>query len=274
LEETAENFGRKVTGVLVHSLQDELLAIPGIAGAAFDGDVAHPLGVRVQLAVGADPDTVGREVQRVLAAHGMRSQMADDDVPAPAPAQASVVNLSDYESEPNVSTQPVSATEPAPPAPYVPVGDLAGEAEFELMEGPPPAVGLPQVTVDHAEPAPAPDGAAPPVAAAVKIAGVAVDEDGSRVQIHVRLTNGLSASRSVPASLYALDEAAALAAAELASPDAVPRVVAVTDGTIGGSPVVTVVLEIAGGRRQAGASVVHGSRAYAVARASWAALQA
>jgi hypothetical protein len=76
-----------------------LLAIPGIDGAELEGDAVAPQGVRVQLSVGADPQEVGRQVQQVLAAHGMRSQMADEAEVGQGVASGSVVNLADYEAE-------------------------------------------------------------------------------------------------------------------------------------------------------------------------------
>ena len=85
--------------MVVGSLHDELLAIPGIDGAELEGDAVAPQGVRVQLSVGADPQEVGRQVQQVLAAHGMRSQMADEAEVRQGVASGSVVNLADYEAE-------------------------------------------------------------------------------------------------------------------------------------------------------------------------------
>ena len=41
-----------------------------------EGDALTPDGVRVRLAAGVDAAVVGEEVQRVLAAHGLRSEMA------------------------------------------------------------------------------------------------------------------------------------------------------------------------------------------------------
>ena len=67
------------------SLRDELLALPGVAEVELDGEGGAPAGVRIRLAVGADPDRVGLEVQRVLAAHGMRSRVDDSELTPPAP---------------------------------------------------------------------------------------------------------------------------------------------------------------------------------------------
>jgi hypothetical protein len=70
--------------VAAQSLRDELLALPGVAEVELDGEGSAPAGVRIRLAVDADPDGVGLEVQRVLAAHGMRSRV-DGSAVAPPP---------------------------------------------------------------------------------------------------------------------------------------------------------------------------------------------
>ena len=66
--------------VAADMLRDELLSVPGVESAVVEGDALTPQGVRVRLARGVDAVAVGEEVQRVLAAHGLRSEMAP---PAP-----------------------------------------------------------------------------------------------------------------------------------------------------------------------------------------------
>lgn len=108
------------------TLRDDILAIPGIDNAELDGDGSTPDGVRVRLAFGADPKRVGREVRRVLALHGMRSQLTDvpdhvapvEPPPPPVPEVGTVVNLADYEQDEPVADEseaevPVSADEPS-----------------------------------------------------------------------------------------------------------------------------------------------------------------
>ena len=74
-----------VGAVAAESLRDELLALPGVAEVELDGEGGAPAGVRIRLAVDADPDRVGLEVQRVLAAHGMRSRVDDSELTPAAP---------------------------------------------------------------------------------------------------------------------------------------------------------------------------------------------
>lgn len=83
---------------MAEPLQQELLAIPGIAAAEVESD-SGVAGVRVQLAVGADPDAVGAAVRRILADHGMHSiatAAGDQEIDGPPPppgAPGSVVSF-------------------------------------------------------------------------------------------------------------------------------------------------------------------------------------
>jgi hypothetical protein len=217
--------------------------------------------------------------------------MAHEEPESFLPA-GSVVNLSDYE---NQAVEDTEARAPDDEPEHVPV-----EADLEVMSGPPPAVELPTVEVDSVAPATTPDedAAEPdepdlvaahpadePIAADATedepadvapntIVGVGVDEDGTHLHVTVKSSNGRAAVRSVPATPRGLDDAAAQATVELAAPDTTPRVIAIVDASIEGVAVVTVMLEGVAGRRYAGSAVIQGSRAYAVARATWAALRA
>jgi hypothetical protein len=326
---------------LANTLQEELLAIPGIAGAEIEGERDHPQGVRVQLAAGADADHVGREVQRVLAAHGMRSQLSREDeglVP-----QGSVVNLADYEDEVavdepaagEISDDLAPAEEPGggdetsgvdeSAEPELVVGAErdsdrivprdATEAELEVLEGPPPQITVPSVTVDDIDAMLDVESSAGPIEAAAvppfvtdageveaegdvateaavaaprdtseatpaaeglpadELVGVAVEEQLDRVVVTVRTQRGTSVAQAGPPTPDGITTAAALAAAAAASPDAAPRIVSISGSEVGGSHVVNVVFEVGFGERRAGAAVVRGSRAAAVARAAWAAMR-
>ena len=80
------------------ALREELLTVPGIAGAEVDDD-RGVAGVRVQLAEGADADAVGVEVRRILIEHGMRPSPGDfeepggEGPPPPPGAPGSVVSF-------------------------------------------------------------------------------------------------------------------------------------------------------------------------------------
>ena len=83
---------------MAEALREELLAVPGIAGAEVESDQGVA-GVRVQLAVGANPDEVGAAVRRILAQHGMRpattepGESGEDGPPPPPGAPGSVVSF-------------------------------------------------------------------------------------------------------------------------------------------------------------------------------------
>ncbi len=68
-------------------LRDELLSVPGVESAVVEGDAITPQGVRVRLARGVDAAAVGEEVQRVLASHGLRSEMAPPSAPVGEPLE-------------------------------------------------------------------------------------------------------------------------------------------------------------------------------------------
>jgi len=67
--------------VTVDLLRDELLSVPGVDSAVIEGEGLTPEGVRVRLAAGVDAAAVGEEVRRVLAAHGLRSEVSRTSAP-------------------------------------------------------------------------------------------------------------------------------------------------------------------------------------------------
>lgn len=110
--------------------------------------------------------------------------------------------------------------------------------------------------------------------AAVPVGGlqsVMVEEGRSGLRVTVVTTDGRRATGRGEASEAGLIAAVLAAVGELAE-GVEPRVLSVDWREIDGSRVVTVVLEVAGGRRGAGAAVVHASPGYALGRAAWSAL--
>lgn len=82
---------------MADALRDELLSVPGIAGAEVESDEGIA-GVRVQLAEGADADAVGLAVRRILSDHGMRPAPVEPGEeglgpPPPPGAPGSVVSF-------------------------------------------------------------------------------------------------------------------------------------------------------------------------------------
>ncbi len=239
------------------TLREQLLAIEGIATADLDGDHENPAGVRVRLAPGADADAVGREVQRVLAEHGMRSHMTETTPREPAarrqqPDEASVPD--EAGDEPRVeAAATTSETPPPPPGALKAVGGEVVHMPGVILEPDP---------VDEPVPGPGtPD----------RIAAVAVEETRTGVRVRVSTELGRQMDRSVSGSGPMVDVAIVEAVgALLASPP--PEVIAVNDHLLDGSDVVLVLVEHADGTRSAGSAVVGIGRPFAVGLAAWRAV--
>lgn len=196
-------------------LQEDLLTVPGIAGAEVDEEGGHA-GVRVQLAEGADAEAVGAAVRQILVEHGMRptpgEEESDVGPPPPPGAPGSVVSF-----------------------------PVVGEARV--------------VEPDIAE----------------ALESVAIEETPVGMSVLVRTSHGARANRTLDASGSGLDEAVVSAVAELVGGGTVASL-GVADADLGGHAVVTVLLR-KGDRIVSGSAVQQGGRAYAVARAVWAALE-
>jgi len=219
--------------VTVSSLRRDLLEIPGIQTAELEGDAAAPSGVRVQLSAGVDAQLVGEEVRRVLAAHGLRSEVGE-------PAASPVVAISDrVPSVPMVQPDPLSA------------------AADEPAVAPPVLVETVPATEPHA----------PGI-----LDAIAVEEGRDGVSVVARADDGRTRRRRARTGADGLDEAVVTAVAMLVDPEGpVPRIVSVGEREIEGTIVLTLVLE-ADGSVVVGSAVVSGGRPYAVGRAAWAAL--
>ncbi len=114
------------------TLRQELLDIPGIADADVAGDQEAPSIVRVVLAEGADPETVGARVQKVLAQRGMSSSVDPGVAPPPPPgAPASVVPLHQAEAAAEPSAAPGMVVPPPPSAQPTVVGARLGAIAVE-----------------------------------------------------------------------------------------------------------------------------------------------
>ena len=189
----------------VGMLRDDLLSLPGVESADLDGDEMAPSGVRVRQAPGTDVATVGEEVRRVLALHGLRSEVG---------------------------------VEPASP------------------DGSPRATSGPPATGDA------------PVRTLEKIR---VDEGRDGVVVEAFAGDETAEMRAAGRSDPALDQAVVGAVAAVAGVPSVPLIRSVDVRQLGGTRVVTVMID-ENGDRLVGSAVFEGGRAYAVGRAVWAAL--
>ncbi len=226
------------------TLQTELLGVPGVSAAEIaTGDGAIPAGVKVSISADADARRVGIEVQRILAAHGMRSRFSSDkeeDSPLPPP---------------------VDDSSPTPPVPEVPPPVAV-----------PPAVSPPVGVV--VEPVPEPPPNAPPAPEPiVELRSVSVEERLDGLTVSVVMSDGGAASRAIAAGLGTeeLDAAVVGAVAEAAGESVTARAIEWLE--IDERTVVTVVVERGDGSLGAGAGVTKIGRAFVVGTATSAALQ-
>jgi hypothetical protein len=224
------------------TLQIELLGVPGVSAAEIaTGDGAIPTGVKVSLSADADARRVGIEVQRILAAHGMRSRFSSDkEEDSPLPPS-------------------VDDSSPTPPVPEVSPPVAA-----------PPTVSPPVAVV--VEPVPEPPPNAPP-APAVELRSVSVEERMDGLTASVVMSDGGAASRVIAAGLGTeeLDAAVVGAVAEAAGESVTARAIEWLE--IDERTVVTVVVERGDGSLGAGAGVTKIGRAFVVGTATSAALQ-
>lgn len=240
---------------MADSLRDELLAIAGIDAADIDGGTETPAGVRVRLSPDADAEAVGREVQRVLATHGMRSHMTEltptESAPPPPPgAPAPVVAL------PGIDTAPAHAFSPEPVAVAVPRVEVSTEVEPEPEEPESAETELAETEPAERE----------------GLLSIAVEEGRSGVTVRVS-GSGKTVSRRTRATGPGLDESIVAAVGELAlGADTPPLLLAVKNETIEETHVITVLLEVGEAERRVGSAILEGGRPYAVARATWVAL--
>jgi hypothetical protein len=149
-----------VGAVADQSLRDELLALPGVAEVELDGEPGAPAGVRVRLAAEADPDRVGVDVQRVLAAHGMRSRVDGSAVAPPPPLPLMAPAPPPEEAPPPTPVPAPPAERPAGKpallesvrveerAANVEVTVTAGDGRQATRQGPPTEEGLAAAVIE------------------------------------------------------------------------------------------------------------------------------
>jgi hypothetical protein len=236
-----------------------LLSIAGIASAELEGGEDAPQGVRVQLAAGADADSVGREVQRVLASHGMRSHRADDS--------ASLDSSTDGGESDAAAVLP----EFQPPGPPPPPGADAGGSVFRLpgavqpeIQEPVRELELESIQVFEEEPP-----MVPPVPMVLESVSVEESRDGIAVRV---AAGGRSVTRQVGSSSDGMDAAIVGALTELLGLEV--DLIAVQRGEAGDALIVTVLLEVVGVGRQVGSAVISAGETFAVGLAAWRALRA
>jgi hypothetical protein len=238
----------------------ELLAIPGVADADVAPDSAE--GVKVTLAQGADATGVAAAVRDVLARHGLRSRMAPPrerivpDVPPPPPipfnvvpgpglVQATIIPPREQVAQPAERPEPELGPEPEPEPEPGPVEDLMPAG---LAQG---AMGA--AAEDHLE-------------------AVRVEERREGVAVTVVTRDGRAVTKAGRNSDSGVFEAVVAAVGEASGAVPAPVLVEVGESDLGGRMVMTVVLQRPDGSMLVGSALVGAEKAFAVARATWAAI--
>jgi hypothetical protein len=235
-------------------LRSELLSIAGIASAELDGGEDAPQGVRVQLAAGADAESVGREVQRVLANHGMRSHRSTEQAAVDSPPDAPA------------ATGPAVASDLQPPGPPPPPGAASSRGAVFHLPAAPAEVEEPDREL---EPIQVIEEAAPPPPMVLESVSVEESRDGIAVRV---VAGDTSVTRQVGSSADGMDAAIVGALTELLGLEV--ELISVQRGEVGDALIVTVLVEAVGVGRQVGSAVITAGETFAVGLAAWRALRA
>lgn len=239
-----------------------LRGVPGVADAELAADTAE--GVRVRLSADADPTDVAAAVRDVLAEHGLKGKMA--------PPQARI--------EPAGPPPPPESTTIRPGPRLVQTTLIPGEMadqpadQMETFIRPPGPVAAP---VQLPEPEPIPDAARAAAESAASVgrgllARVQVQEDRDGVAVTVDTDEGRTVTRRGRPSDEGVREAVVAAVGELSGDQPPPVLVAVEEHELGDHNMITVLLQRHDGSFHVGSALVGAEKAFALARAAWAAL--
>ncbi|MDX1690122.1 MAG: hypothetical protein R3290_03760 [Acidimicrobiia bacterium] len=232
------------------------MAVAGVAEAEVDESGTNPSGVRVRLAPDADAQSVGIEVQRILASHGMRSRVNGGNSESSGNGAPVVPLPTEGSGGDSAPANPPPAAPPMPAA-VPPSGENGQEMSFSQPDRD------------------APPAYEPPSAAGrdATFATLRVDESPEGLVITATASDGRSLTQRSGPSEDGLYESVVSAVGALAD-GRPPTLVDVERKAVDGTEIVTVVVERADGTRFAGSAVVRAGKAFAVARATWSALRA
>jgi hypothetical protein len=246
-------------------LTEALRGLPGVADAELAADSAE--GVRVRLSADADPTDVAAAVRDVLAEHGLKGKMA--------PPQAHI--------EPSGPPPPPSAT--ILPGPGLVQTTLVPEETIEdpaddldaFMRSPEP-IARPSEQYSDPEPAgvvesaPAPDPSPLPGLNRGLVSRVRVQEDRDGVAVTVDTDDDRTVTRRGRPSDAGVREAVVAAVGELSGDQPPPVLLAAEEHELGEHRMITVLLQRHDGSFHVGSALVGAEKAFALARAAWAAM--
>jgi hypothetical protein len=247
-------------------LTEALRGVPGVADAELAPDSAE--GVRVRLSADADPTDVAAAVRDVLAEHGLKGKMA--------PPQAHI--------EPSGPPPPPTATIlPGPglvQTTLIPGGKVEEPADDDLgaFMRPPEPVARPAEQspepdpVEMAEAATDPGPSAPSAVNRGLVSRVRVQEDRDGVAVTVDTDDGRTVTRRGRPSDAGVREAVVAAVGELSGDQPPPVLLAAEEHELGEHRMITVLLQRHDGSFHVGSALVGAEKAFALARAAWAAM--
>lgn len=266
--------------VSARSLQDDLMDIPGVEGADVEGSGDTPAGLRIRIAEGADQQAVGGAIRRVLTAHGLGTDTHLPGEPSEKEESASLEASADVEQ--------VFADEPAVEEVEVETDSVQSTVAIMEDEVAPELIDLTDDATDigravdtepnegEAEPGePEPEGVseksgAPRVVA--RLRSVSVEEGRDGIVVTVAATDDVEIRQAAASTEGGVESAVVRATAKLARPDGPDAIVVdIEDRRVEGIDIVMIVLDI-DGSMLAGSAVVGAGRAFALGRATWAAL--
>ena len=245
-------------------LKTALRAIPGVADAEVSEGFAE--GVRVRLAADADPSEVSSMVRDVLAGRGLRGKMAppqdhvESSGPPPPPAETAKI-LAGPGLVPTSLLSTAAELEELPPRPDVDVFIRTPEQVPVTISSDPfpktqPAEGDSTAASTSGE----------------LLAQVRVQEDRDGVAVTVETDGGRSVTRRGRPSDEGVQEAVVAAIGELSGDQPPPVLVEVGERSLGEQAVVTVLLQRHDGSFHVGSAMIGAEKAFALARAAWAAM--
>jgi hypothetical protein len=248
-------------GVQPRSLREDLLAIDGVEGADVDGLTDAPSGLRIRISQNADQTLVGQAIRRVLSDHGLGTDTtlpgeASVRVRDPGTSVASVSDIASDEVEPASVTTLLSVDE-----------DDDGMEIIDLVDD--PVIGGGRAAGVDSE---AVEAAAIPELVIARIERVSVQEGRRGILVTVEATDGRIEKIIARTADGGVDRAVVLAAARLAAPGAPdPLIVEIEERRVEGVDIVMIVLD-RDGEMAAGSAVVVAGSAFALGRATWAAV--
>ncbi len=243
------------------SLREDLLAIDGVEGADVDGVSDAPSGLRIRIAQDANQTLVGQAIRRVLSDHGLGTDTtlpgeASARVRDPGVSMASVSELAeDAEASASITLLPVDDDDGVEVIDLIDerfhLEESASSADSEAME----AAVFPELVI-------------------ARIERVSVQEGRRGILVTVETTDGRVEKVIARTAEGGVERAVVLAAARLAGPGLPdPLIVEIEERRVEGVDIVMIVLD-RDGAMAAGSAVVVAGSAFALGRATWAAVSA